>query len=154
VENVFGGFWMWLYKTIVCYHQLSVSGESQEKLVFQGPDAIKWTYNVMPFGPTNGHATFIMMIYDVNSVWKETTSSLGLSVGINIDTKIIIDDIINWTKSFDQALQYIECQLRIAKAYRLTLSLKKSHFFQRDLTLLALTSSQMEINQPCPNTTS
>jgi hypothetical protein len=54
-----------------------------------------------------------------------------LSVGTNVDTKIIIDNIINWAKSFDQALQYIECQLRVAKAYRLTLSLKKSHFFPK-----------------------
>ncbi len=71
----------------------------------------------MPFGPTNGPATFIMMIHDVDGVWKETTSSLGLSVGTKIDTKIIINDIINWAKSFDQALQYIECQLHVAKAY-------------------------------------
>ena len=113
------------------YHQLSVSSESQEKLAFQGPDAIKWTYNIMPFGPTNGPATFIMMIHDVDSVWKETASSLGLSVGTNIDTRIIIDDIINWATSFDQVLQYIECQLLVAKAYCLTLSLKKSHFFPK-----------------------
>jgi hypothetical protein len=71
----------------------------------------------MPFGPTNGPATFIMMIHDVDSVWKETASSLGLSVGTNIDTRIITDDNINWAKFFDQALQYIECQLCVAKAY-------------------------------------
>jgi hypothetical protein len=85
----------------------------------------------MPFGPTNGPATFIMIIHDVNSVWKETTSSLGLSAGTNIDTRIIINNIINWAKSFDQALQYIECQLCVAKAYCLMLSLKKSHFFSK-----------------------
>jgi hypothetical protein len=107
----------------------------------------------MPFGPTNGPATFSMMIHDVDSVWKETASSLGLSVGTNIDTRIIINDIINWAKSFDQALQYIECQLYIAKAYHLTLSFKKSHFSERGLSLLALTSPQMETIRPCPNMT-
>jgi hypothetical protein len=122
---------MWLYDAIMGYHQLSVSSESQEKLAFQGPNAIKWTYNVMPFGPTNGRATFMMMIHNVDSVWKETASSLGLSAGTNINTRIIIDDIINRAKSFDQTLQYIECQLCIAKAYCLTLSLKKSHFFPK-----------------------
>ncbi len=83
----------------------------------------------MPFGPTNGPATFIMMIHNVDSVWKETASLVGLSVGTNVDTKIIIDDIINWAQSFNQALQYIKCQLRVTKAYCLTLRLKKSHFF-------------------------
>jgi hypothetical protein len=134
MENAFGGFWMWLYDAIMGYHQLSASRETQEKLAFQCPDAIKWIYNVMPFGPTNGPATFLMMmIHDVDNVWKKTASSLGLSVGTNIDTRIIIDDIINWVKFFDQDLQYIECQLRVAKAYRLTLSLKKSHFFSKEV---------------------
>ncbi len=83
----------------------------------------------MPFGPTNGPATFIMMIHDVDSVWKQIASSLGMTTGVNIDTCIIINDIVIWAQTFDQALHYIECQLRVAKAYRLTLSLKKSHFF-------------------------
>ncbi len=43
------------------YHQLAVAFGSQEKLAFQGVDAKKWTYNMMPFGPTNGPATFIIL---------------------------------------------------------------------------------------------
>jgi hypothetical protein len=50
---------LWIYDALMGYHQLSVSLETQEKLAFQGPDAIKWTYTVMPFGPTNGPAMFI-----------------------------------------------------------------------------------------------
>ena len=42
-----------------------------------------------------------------------------------------MDDIVNWAQTFKQALLYIECQLRVAQAYRLTLSLKKSHFFPK-----------------------
>jgi hypothetical protein len=54
-----------------------------------------------------------------------------MTVGVNIDTPIIIDDIMNWAQTFNQALQHIECQLRVAKAYHLTLSLKKRHFFHK-----------------------
>ncbi len=61
---------LWMYDAPMGYHQLSVLPETQEKLAFQGPDAIKWTYTVMPFGPTNGPATFIQMINDLDSVWK------------------------------------------------------------------------------------
>jgi hypothetical protein len=31
------------------YHQLAVALASQDKLAFQGVDAIKWKYTVMPF---------------------------------------------------------------------------------------------------------
>jgi hypothetical protein len=71
VHSEFGcgpdGF-MWLYDAPQGYHQLLVAIESQLKLAFQGPDAIKWTYNVMPFGPTNGPATFINFAHDICSV--------------------------------------------------------------------------------------
>jgi hypothetical protein len=61
------GQWMWLYNAPSGYHQLAVALASQAKLAFQGPDAIKLTYTVMPFGPTNGPATFVNFIYDVDS---------------------------------------------------------------------------------------
>jgi hypothetical protein len=123
------------------YHQLSVAKESHKKLAFQGPDAIEWTYTVMPFGPTNGPTTFIMIVHDVDSVWKQIVSSLGMTVGVNIDTCIIIDDIVNWAQTFNQALQYIECQLCVAKAYHLTLSLKKSHFFPKHFEFVGINVS-------------
>ena len=121
--------------------------ESQEKLAFQGPNAIKWTYTVMPFGPTNGPTTFIMLSYNVDSVWKETASPMGLSVGTNVDTKIIIDEFINWAQLFDLALQYIQCQLRVAKAYHLTLSLRKSHFFPKRFKFVGIDVS-LDRNRP------
>ncbi len=57
----------WLFDAPTGYHQIAVSLELQEKLAFQGTDAIKWTYTVMPFRPTNGPATFIQMIHDLDS---------------------------------------------------------------------------------------
>jgi hypothetical protein len=59
-----------LFDAPMGYHQLAIALASQEKLAFQGPDAIKCTYTVMPFGPTNGPATFINFIHDVDSQWK------------------------------------------------------------------------------------
>ena len=85
--------------------QISASKERQEKLAFQGPDAIKWTYTVMPFGPTNGPATFITMIHDLDSVWKQLAKESGIIIGIDADTVIIVDDILNWAKTFPQAMR-------------------------------------------------
>ena len=61
-----GGLWMWLFDAPMGYHQIGVVKDSQMKLAFAGPDATKWTYNVMPFGPVNGPSTFIAFIHDVD----------------------------------------------------------------------------------------
>jgi hypothetical protein len=123
------GRFLWLFDAPSGYHQLAVHIASQEKLAFQGPNAIKWTYTVMPFGPTNGPATFISMIYDLDSQWKALATSVGITVGDDTDTRIIVDNIVSHGPTIDISLLYMECQLRICKAYRLSLSLKKSFIF-------------------------
>jgi hypothetical protein len=113
------------------YHQLAVALASLEKLAFQGVDAIKWTYTVMPFGPTNGPATFVNFIYDIKSIQKELAKSVGVPVGNTTNTRIIINDIVSWSSTKDFALAYIQCQLKVCQAYRLSLNLRKSHFFPK-----------------------
>ena len=70
------------------FHQLAVLLASREKLAFQGVDAIKWTYTVMPFGTTNGPATFITFIHELNSIWKELARSNGIPIDDDTNTKI------------------------------------------------------------------
>jgi hypothetical protein len=96
-HNKFGqGKWRWMFDAPMGYHQLAVALASQEKLAFQGVDAIKWTYTVMPFGPTNGPATFIIFIHDIDSVWKELAQEWGVPIDDDTNTKIIVDDIVGW----------------------------------------------------------
>ena len=123
------GQFFWLFDTPSGYHQLAIKLASQEKLAFQGPDAIKWTNTVMPFGPTNGPATFIRMMYDLNSQWKALVMSVGITIGDDTDTRIIVDDIVNHAPTNYISLLYMECQLRVCRAYCLSLSLKKSFIF-------------------------
>ncbi len=80
------GRFIWMFNAPMGYHQLAVALASQEKLRFQWVDAIKWTYTVMPFGPTNGPATFVNFIYDIDSVWKELAKSRGVPVGDTTNT--------------------------------------------------------------------
>ncbi len=130
VHNKFGqGKWRWMFNAPMGYHQLAVALASQEKLAFQGVNAIKWTYTVKPFGPTNGPATFINFIHDIDSVWKELAQERGVPIDNNTNTKIIIDDIVSWAKVLDFAITYMECQLKICQAYQLSLNLRKSHIF-------------------------
>ena len=123
--------YMWLHDAPQGYHQLKVDPESQLKLAFQGPDAIKWTYNVMPFGPTNGPATFINFAHDICSVWQEYARKLGVPIGVEFDTRIIVDDFVNWGASLALSLLYIRCQLTVCQAYNLSLSLKKMRVFPK-----------------------
>jgi hypothetical protein len=80
---------------------------------------------------TNGPATFISMIYDLDSQWKALATSVGITMRNNTDTRIIVDDIINHGPTINISLLYMECQLKVCMAYRLSLSLKKSHIFPR-----------------------
>ena len=74
----------------------------------------------MPFGPTNGPATFITFIHNIDSLWKAMAQQKGLIIDDNTNTKIIIKDIFSWAKSLSMALIYIECQLCMCQAYQLS----------------------------------
>ncbi len=126
------GVLYWLFDAPMgLYYQLAIALASQEKLAFQGPNAIKWTYPVMPFGPTNGPATFINFIHNVDSQWKVLAEKSGLVINNNTNTKIIVDDIFSWAKTINDALLYIECQLCVCRSYRLLLTLHKSPIFPK-----------------------
>ena len=74
------------------FHQLAVALASQDKLAFHRVDGIKWAYTVMPFGPTNGPATFITFIHDLDSVWKEHAHSNSIPIDDDTNTKIMTTD--------------------------------------------------------------
>jgi hypothetical protein len=102
---------MWLYNTPSGYHQLAVALTIQEKIAFQGPDAIKWMYTVMPFGPTNGPATFVNFFYDVDSQWKSLAQTHAINISNDTNTRIIINVIVSHGKDLSTSLLYMECQL-------------------------------------------
>jgi hypothetical protein len=143
---------IWMFDAPMGYHQLAVALESLEKLAFQGVDAIKWTYTVMPFGPTNRPAPFVNFIYNINSVWKKLATLQGIPVGDTTNTRIIIDNIVSWSSDEDYALDYIRCQLKVCQAYRLSLNLKKSHFSHAVSSSLVSMCVLMAINWPSQST--
>ncbi len=60
----------------------------------------------MLFGPTNGPATFVSFIYDIDSIWKMLTASRGIPIGDTTNTRIIIDNIVSWLSTEEYALKY------------------------------------------------
>jgi hypothetical protein len=129
------------------YHQICVPKESQEKLAFAGPNTTKWTYNIMPFGPVNGPSTFISFIHDMDGTWKDVARSLGLVINEDMNTRIIVNDIVSWARQADQALAYMKCQLRICQSQNLSLSLAKSHIFPKQFEFIGVDVS-LDGNRP------
>jgi hypothetical protein len=134
------------------YHQICIAKESQEKLAFAGPNATKWTYNVMPFGPVNGPSTFVAFIHDMDGTWKDVAHSLGIVIDKDMDTTIIVDDIVSWAKQVTAALLYMECQLRVCQSQNLSLSLKNPTFSPNVSNLSASMYLLTAIVPPCPST--
>jgi hypothetical protein len=118
INEEFGlAMFFWLWDAPMGYHQLAIALASQEKLAFQGPNAIKWTNTVMPFGPMNRPAMFINFIHNVNSQLKALVQQSGLVINDNTNMKIIIDNVFSWSDLLKKALSYMECQLCICQAY-------------------------------------
>ena len=139
VFNEFGqGRWRWMFDAPMGYHQLAVALASQDKLAFQGVDAIKWKYTVMPLGPTNGPVTFINFIYDINSIWQELATKQGVKIDVNTNMKIIVNDIVSYAKQLQTALIYMECQLIVCQAYHLSLNLRKSFIFPKHVKFVGI----------------
>eukprot|EP00956_Cyclotella_meneghiniana_P018528 scaffold30928_cov30-Cyclotella_meneghiniana.AAC.1 len=105
------------------YNQLRVALESQEKLAFAGPDATKWTWLVMPFGPLNGPAIFIMFMHDMAARYNEVARSRGIGVGQHANSRLIVDDFFNYCRTFMIAIAYLRAQLDVCRAQNLSLSL-------------------------------
>ena len=141
------GRFIWIFDAPMGYHQLTVAASSQEKLTFQGVDAIKWTYTVMPFGPTNGPATFVNVIHDMDSVWKVLAISSGVPIGNTTNTHIIINNIVSHSSKKEIALAYIRCQLPVCPAYHLSLNLLKNHFFPKRFKFVGINVSP---DRNCP----
>ena len=128
VNLMFGkGQYQWLWDMPLGYHQIPVASCSQDTLAFAGPDATKWTYNVVPFGPVNNPTTFIAFIHDVDNMWKLLASQHGLTTNKDTKTNIIDDNILNYVKTLPIALLYMEYQLQVVQSQNLSLSLKKLH---------------------------
>jgi hypothetical protein len=119
----------WLLDVPQGFHQIAVNKSSQEKLVFVGPYTQKYTYNVMPFDPVNGPATFIIFAHDCQADWNGLTKARGIDVGGSTGTTIIVDDIHSHGADWDTPLLYLECQLDICLCCRLSLNLKKCQLF-------------------------
>ena len=86
----------------------------------------------MPFGcPPHGPASFIIFIHNFDCVLREHTHSNGILIDDDTNTKIIVDDIVSWTRHLEYALAYMRYLLMVCQAYNLLFTLCKSRLFPK-----------------------
>ncbi len=68
---------------------------------------------------------------------------MGITIDDATNTRIIVDDIVSHGPTLPISLLYMECQLWVSLAYRLSLSLRKSFIFPRRFEFVG--------NDVCPN---
>ena len=83
------------------------------QVAFAGPDATKWTYEVVPFGPVIGLQIFLTFIHGMNSTWKVSIKSKEVSIGDDTNTRIIVDNFLSWASELETALLYMKCQWHV-----------------------------------------
>lgn len=112
------------------YHQILVRKEDRQKLAFFAPDGNKYTFRVMPFGPTNAPGFYTCMMGEFKDDWEtlfmEIVSKTDTLKGqqlklindnqiecagrqVQVGSKVIIDDILLYSTNMDVLLIYLEC---------------------------------------------
>ena len=133
------------------YHQVAVKKEDRTKLAFFAPNHRKYTFKVMPFGPTNAPAFYTCMMQDFAREWdslfyhtlrnqdKLNHNTIKVSVTNDVliednlehtGSKSIIDDILIWSTHIDTALVYLECVCKLFLKYRVSFRLDKCEFLK------------------------
>ena len=69
------------------------------------------------------------MMLDLNSEWQLLAAESGITIGDDNNTKIIVDDLFNFSLSDVMAFIYMESIFDVAARRRLSFSLPKSPFF-------------------------
>lgn len=105
------------------FTQLSVKAEDREKLAFRTHRGL-YQFKRMPFGFCNGPAVFQRIMQGV------------LAPFLWIFALVYIDDIVIFSKTFDEHLLHVESVLKAILDSKITLSPSKCHFGYQSLLLL------------------
>lgn len=105
------------------YWQVEMDCQDKEKTAFTNGSGL-WQFNVMPFGLCNAPATFERVM---DEVFRELSWRTAL---------IYLDDIIVYSRTFEEHIQNLEVVLGRLQAANLKLSPGKCHFFKTNVKYL------------------
>jgi len=123
IESFFGAKFFTTLDLLSGYHQIEVFEDDKPKTAFTSEFG-HFEYNRMPFGLTNAPATFQRLM---NNVLQKFLHKIVV---------VYLDDIIIFSKSFDQHLKDIQIVFDTLQEAGLKLNLKKCSFFKETVSYL------------------
>ena len=115
------------------FHQIACTDNAKDKLAFWGPDEQKWTYTVMPFGPTNGPPVYQGFMTMLKGHWtRATLAALERlhQASAFFRSKLVIDDVLLLSNNTDILIILFRQVAKTFVAYRLSFKLKKCDFLK------------------------
>lgn len=124
LDALSGSTWFSSLDLNMAYHQIPMSEKDKEKTAFATPRGGLYHYTVMPFGLCNAPATFQRVIEHALN---------GLQWNITV---LYLDDIIVYSRTFDEHLENLSLVLDRLQSVNLKLKAKKCNFFRREVSFL------------------
>lgn len=115
------------------FTQIELAEEDREKTAFRTHRGL-FQFKRMPFGLTNGPSIF------------QRTMQAILAPYLWLFTLVYIDDIVVYSKSYEEHLEHLDKVLEAIERSGLTLSPKKCHLFYRSILLLGHKVSRLGLS--------
>jgi len=133
LQSLEGSQYLTTFDVLSGFTQLSIRPKDQEKLAFQSHRGL-FQFKRMPFGYHNGPVVFQRVMQGV------------LALFLWIFALVYIDDIVIFSKSFEDHLVHVELVLKAIRDARITLSPRKCHFGYQSLMLLRQKVSRLGLS--------
>ena len=111
------------------YWSIPIEEEDKEKTAFSSPRG-KWEFNVTPYGLCNAGATY------------QRTMDLNLSGLMGMRILAYLDDIIIFSRSYDEHLQQLRELLKCMRKHNISLNLSKCRFAMSQVDFLGYNISK------------
>ena len=133
IQSLEGSQYLTTLDALAGFTQLSIKSEDQEKLAFRSHRGL-YQFKRMPFGYRNGPAVFQRVMQGI------------LAPFLWIFALVYIDDIVVFSKSFEDHLIHLDLVLKAIKESKITLSPGKCHFGYQSLMLLGQKVSRLGLS--------
>ena len=133
LQSLEGSQYLTMLDALARFTQLSIKPEDREKLAFWSHRGL-YQFRRMPFGYRNGPAVFQQVMQGI------------LAPFLWIFALVYIDDIVIFSKSFEDHLIHIELVLKAVEDAKITLSPGKCHFGYQSLMLLGQKVSRLGLS--------
>ena len=133
LQSLEGSQYLSTLDALAGFTQLSIASDDREKLAFRCHRGL-FQFKRMPFGYRNGPAVFQRVMQKV------------LAPFLWIFALVYIDDIVIFSKSFEEHCQHVEKVLGAIKSAEITLSPSKCHFGYQSIMLLGQKVSRLGLS--------